>query len=90
MNVYTIIQTILISFVMILLIHYCYDTLHNNFVKKQTHDIGRFHNTKYQELLQELRDHGEKQSIQKENEFLPNQEYEHLQTSLFEFVQNAM
>lgn len=90
MDVHGIMKTVIISFVGIMLLHYCYIELIELFVPQSVkRDIGVFHNNKYQELVKEIQKTSENKVANEESDFLPSKELEELKSSLFDFVSQA-
>lgn len=105
MNISGIVQTMFGSLITIILLHYCYQKLVESFVlPSNKRDLGRFHQLKYQQLVKELQQQQQQTGKQTNNntasysstlnasneEFLPTNELERLQASLYEFVADAL
>ena len=83
---FDLITTIVISIVVVMILHYLYNNLKDQYTTKKHRDIGRFHNEIHQAILQEL----SQRDKHPPNSFLPNEDAEEMQHSLMEFVQNIV
>lgn len=86
---------ILFSTILMLLLHYLYDYLKKHSTTKKVRYLGQFQNTKYQEILSELRNR-EKDEIKvldnleiidEGSDFISSTEKDEMQQSLFNLIQ---
>ena len=90
---YDLLCNITISIVIVVILHYLYNYLKATYTTKKHRDVGRFHNDKYQAILQELKQremNPQSTNTTMNASFLPNQDAEEMQNSLMEFVQNII
>ena len=78
---FDLVTNITMSIIVIAILHSFYNYIKDVYTTKRQRDIGRIHQEKFQDILEQLK---KEDPIQ---EFLPTHDIEVLQNSLFDYVQ---
>lgn len=90
MELFTLFLYVFSSIIIMISIHYMYDFIKNNYTKKKIRYLGQFQNTKYQEILHELKNREKENKIinihENNHDYISSIEKDEMEQSLLNLI----